>query len=162
MSKKDKADKKGKTKKKEVVPETAHDLGIVIVQAARSMRTRLSRNLAESGLYAGQDGVIQALSNEDGLTPGALAQKLGVKAPTMTRTISRLEAQGFVERRADDKDARLTKVHLTEVGMSSLAQIEEASQECSLQAVKGLSGKEVKTLMKLLETVDTNLQDRSG
>lgn len=162
MSKKDKADKKNKTKKKEVLPEAAHDLGIVIVQAARSMRTRLSRNLAQSGLYAGQDGVIQALSSEDGLTPGALAQKLGVKAPTMTRTISRLEAQGFVERRADDKDARLTKVHLTDAGVSSLAQIEEASQECSLQAVKGLSGKDVKALLRLLETVDANLQERSG
>ncbi|MCL6706528.1 MarR family transcriptional regulator [Pseudomonas sp. R2.Fl] len=161
MSKKDKADKKSKGKKKEAGQETTHDLGAAIVQAARSMRTRLSRNLAESGLYAGQDGVIQALSSEDGLTPGALAQRLGVKAPTMTRTISRLEAQGFVERRADDRDARLTKVHLTEAGAASLSQIDEASRECGEQAVKGLSGKEVKTLVRLLETVEANLQERS-
>ena len=41
-----------------------------------------------------------ALAETDGLTAGALAQKLGVKAPTMTRTIGRMEAQGFLERRA--------------------------------------------------------------
>ena len=49
------------------------------------MRTVLSRNLLESGLYAGQDGVILSLAESDGMTAGGLAQKLGVKAPTMPR-----------------------------------------------------------------------------
>ncbi|MBO3762035.1 MarR family transcriptional regulator [Ciceribacter sp. L1K23] len=161
MSKKDKGDKKGKAKKKAALDERIGDLGPVMIHAARAMRTRLSRNLAESGLYAGQDGVIQALAEEEGLTTGALAQRLGVKAPTMTRTIGRLEAQGFVERRADPKDARLTKVHLTPAGTDTLSKIERATQECSLQAVQGLSGKDVKLLVRLLQSVEDNLQQQS-
>ena len=115
MGKKSKAEKKAKggKKKHHDVAVDAQDLASVLVQAARSMRTVLSRNLLESGLYAGQDGVMLALAETDGLTAGVLAMKLGVKAPTMTRTIGRMEAQGFLERRADDEDARLTKVYLT-------------------------------------------------
>ncbi len=60
----------------------------------------------------GRDGVILVLAANDGLPAGTLAQKLGVKAPTMTRTIGRMEAQGFVERRPDAADAQLTKVYL--------------------------------------------------
>lgn len=158
MAKKDKGDKKNKAGKKK--EETAHetpDLGVAISHTARAMRTALSRHLADCGLYAGQDGVILALANEDGLTPGLLAQRLGVKAPTMTRTIGRMEAQGFVERRADAGDARLTKVHLTEAGRASLARINAATSDCAREATRGLSGKEVRSLVKLLATVDRNL-----
>ncbi len=67
------------------------------------MRTVLSRNLLESGLYAGQDGVILALAEEGwhdrrrGLPPA-----LGVKAPTMTRTIGRHGGAGLRRTPADD------------------------------------------------------------
>ncbi len=43
----------------------------------------------------------------------------------MTRTIGRMEAQGFLERRPDRDDARLTKVYLTELGRDRLQIIAE-------------------------------------
>ncbi|MBP1848977.1 MarR family winged helix-turn-helix transcriptional regulator [Rhizobium halophytocola] len=153
------ADKKVKARKKEASEDALRELAPAIVQAARSVRTELSRNLAECGLYAGQDGVIHALSGADGMTPGALAARLGVKAPTMTRTIHRLEAQGFVERRDDSADGRLTKVYLTAAGEATLTHIEAATEECNRLAVKGFSGKDVRTLVKLLKSMDANLLD---
>ncbi len=57
MSKKDKGDKKNKTGKKKDANEAAlRELGPAIIQTARSLRTAMSHSLAESGLYAGQDG----------------------------------------------------------------------------------------------------------
>lgn len=156
MSKK-KAEKKNKAGKKKGAYE-AVDIAPAIIQAARSMRTALSHMLSESGLYAGQDGVIMLLAEEDGMTPGHLADRLGVKAPTMTRTIGRMEAQGFLERRADDSDGRLAKVYLTDLGRQSVEQIERSAAGCGALAAKDLSDKEIKTLIKLLRTVDENLQ----
>ncbi|MQW87543.1 MarR family winged helix-turn-helix transcriptional regulator [Sinorhizobium saheli] len=161
MGKKNKAEKKGKNgkRKDEVVADVQdHDLASVLVQAARSMRTVLSRNLVESGLYAGQDGVMLALAEADGMTAGALAAKLGVKAPTMTRTIGRMEAQGFLERRPDKDDARLTKVYLTGPGRDRLQTIAEAGHHSEKLATRGLTDKQVRTLLKLLRVVDSNLQ----
>ena len=164
MAKKDKGDKKNKSsRKKDGRPDTtadgAPDLATAVTQAARALRIRLSQSLAGCGLYAGQDGVMLALSESDGLTPGALAQKLGVKPPTMTRTIGRMEAQGFVERRADAGDARLTKVWLSDTGRASLAMIATATAECDEMATRGMSGKDVRNLIKLLSTMDRNLHN---
>ena len=158
MAKKDKADKKNKSSKKKDNGERAHSVSTAVTQVARAMRTQLSRGLAESGLYAGQDTVVQLLFEQDGLTPGALAQKLGVKAPTMTRTIGRMEVQGFVERRPDETDQRLTKVYLTESGRNSTELIARAVAACDELALKGFSDKEVRTLVRLLRTLDANLQ----
>ena len=87
MGKKQKDGKKEKSgKKKSHAPADAAGIATTLAQAARSMRTVLSRNLLSGGLYAGQDGVILALAENGGMTAGALATRLGVKAPTMTIT----------------------------------------------------------------------------
>jgi DNA-binding MarR family transcriptional regulator len=158
MSKK-KGDKKAKSgKKKDAGSLSAAELAPAITQVARAMRTMLGRNLLETGLYAGQDGVVLALAEEDGLTPGQLAAKLGVKAPTITRTIGRMEAQGFVERRPDETDGRLTKVHLTEIGRQTVERIGQSIADCGSLAAGDLSDKEIRTLLKLLRAVEHNLQ----
>jgi len=158
MAKKNKDGKKSKAgKKKDQAEYTLADLSPALTQAARSMRTAITRNLGDSGLYAGQDGVILALAEEDGLPAGSLAQKLGVKAPTITRTIGRMEAQGFVERRADAEDARLTKVYLTEPGRNTVAQITASAAACDALATRGFSDKEIRTVVRLLKAIDGNL-----
>ncbi len=156
---KKKEGKKNKSAKKKNRDELTLDFAQAVTQAARSVRTALSRNLLDGGLYAGQDGVIMALAEADGMTPGALAHRLGVKAPTMTRTIGRMEAQGFVSRKPDAQDQRLTKVHLTEAGQGSVELISRATAACDEQALKGFSDKERRVLIRLLRAVDFNLQD---
>ncbi|MGV1755453.1 MULTISPECIES: MarR family winged helix-turn-helix transcriptional regulator [Rhizobium] len=159
MGKKNKVGKKSKSgKKKDHRDYTLADLSPALTQAARSMRTVITRNLTASGLYAGQDGVILALAASDGLPAGSLAQKLGVKAPTMTRTIGRMEAQGFVERRPDAEDARLTKVYLTETGRNSVSEIESSAASCDELATRGFSEKDIRSLVRLLKAIENNLQ----
>lgn len=159
MGKKNKVGKKSKSgKKKDHRDYTLADLSPALTQAARSMRTVITRSLTASGLYAGQDGVILALAASDGLPAGSLAQKLGVKAPTMTRTIGRMEAQGFVERRPDAEDARLTKVYLTETGRNSVSEIESSAASCDELATRGFSEKDIRSLVRLLKAIESNLQ----
>ncbi|MCM2292457.1 MarR family transcriptional regulator [Allorhizobium sp. BGMRC 0089] len=173
MAKKDKSDKKkksGKLKDATLKPVEARDadvkhsrdvasgeIGMAVIQAARSFRTVQTRHLADCGLYSGQESVILQLANEDGLTPGALAQKLGVKAPTMTRTIGRMEAQGFLERRGSQTDQRLTKVHLTQAGRATLEKISAANAAAEAAATRAMSAKQIRLLLALLEAMDDNL-----
>ena len=121
----------------------------------------LSRHLTDTGLYAGQDGVILALAEQDGLTTGQLAHALGVKPPTMTRTIGRMEAQGFLVRREDAGDGRLSKVFLTDAGRSAVDAISASIAACDRTATGGMTGKEVRQLIRLLKTVDANLSENS-
>ena len=127
--------------------------------AARLSRTALAARLLSHGFYAGQDQIMIALDREDGQTPGQLAVKLGVRPPTVTKTINRLQTQGYVEKRASETDARQANVFLTEEGRGAIRAIEKAVRKAEKQALKGLDKKEQKALVKLLGRIEANLSN---
>jgi DNA-binding MarR family transcriptional regulator len=98
-----------------------------------------------------------SLSHEDGQTPGQLASRLGVRPPTITKTINRLQAQGILDKRASDEDARQAHIFLTERGQDAIKSIQKSVRKTEKQALKGLDKKEQKTLAKLLARVEGNL-----
>lgn len=166
MAKKDKPPKKDKAAKKKreraadhPATEDAAGLTRALTGAARAIRTALTHHLADCGLHAGQDGVILLLAREKSLTPGEIARALGVKAPTMTRTIGRMEVQGFVTRNGDGNDGRMTRVSLTQTGVDSIGRIEGAIDTATGNAIAGMSGKEIRNLVRLLAMVESNLRD---
>jgi len=130
--------------------------------AARLSRTALAERLLDQGLYAGQDKIMLALNQENGLTPSQLAEKLGVRPPTITKTINRLAAQGFLEKRASDTDARRAHVYLTESGSEAIRAIERSVRKTEKQALKTLDKKEQKALVKLLARIEANLSRKGA
>jgi len=128
-----------------------------VSQVARAARTALGRNLLDVGLYAGQDVLMLALDRQDGQPPRAIAAALGVKAPTITKTISRLAAQGLVRREDSPSDGRMSLVFLTDQGREKIKAISRAQKETEKQAISGLKNKDVKQLIGLLSAIESNL-----
>jgi len=124
---------------------------------ARLSRTALASRLLAHGFYAGQDQIMMALNVENGQTPGQLASALGVRPPTITKTINRLQSQGSLEKRPSETDARQANVFLTERGAEAIKSIEKSVRKTEKQALRGLDKKEVKTLYRLLARVEANL-----
>lgn len=60
----------------------------------------------------------QALLNIDrGGTPSTqLGPRMGMEKTSLSRLLNNLETQGMIERRADDGDRRIVRVHLTAIG----------------------------------------------
>ncbi len=127
--------------------------------AARLARTALAARLLAHGFYAGQDQVMLALDAQDGQTPGQLAQRLGVRPPTITKTINRLQVQGYLDKRASEVDARQAHVFLTESGRMAIRAIEKALRKTEKQAFRGMDKKEQKLVAKLLSRVESNFAD---
>lgn len=125
--------------------------------AARLSRTALAARLLAHGFYAGQEQIMLALDREDGQTPGQLAGRLGVRPPTVTKTIGRLQMQGYVEKRSSALDARQANIFLTETGRSAIAAIEKAVRKADRLAFAGLDKGERKTLFDLLSRIEANL-----
>jgi DNA-binding MarR family transcriptional regulator len=61
--------------------------------------------------------VLQLLGDEDGQSVGCLAQRLGLDAPAVTTAVTRIEANGLVERFHNLDDRRVVKVYLTLEGV---------------------------------------------
>jgi DNA-binding MarR family transcriptional regulator len=139
----------GKTKKSAVMNR--------LQSAARLSRTALAAKLNGHGFYAGQDQIMLALSGEDGQTPGQLASRLGVRPPTITKTINRLQVQGVLEKKPSQDDARQAHVFLTEAGKETIRNIEKSVKKVDKQAFKGFDKKEQKTLAKMLARIESNL-----
>ncbi|MDN5926223.1 MAG: MarR family transcriptional regulator [Hyphomicrobiales bacterium] len=131
----------------------------LLQSAARLSRTALASRLNGRGLYPGQDQIVLALADEDGQTPGQLALRLGVKPPTVTKTINRLQSQGFLSKRASEQDGRQAHVFLTESGRDAIKAIEKSVRKTQKLALKDFDKKEQKTLTKLLQRVEANLSD---
>jgi DNA-binding MarR family transcriptional regulator len=127
--------------------------------AARLSRTALAAKLLAHGFYAGQDQIMLALDAEDGQTPGKLAERLGVRPPTITKTINRLQAQGFLEKRSSEEDARQANIFLTVTGRDAIKAIEKSVRKAEKQALKGLDKKDQKALAKLLGRIESNLSE---
>ena len=156
MTKKDKSRKKDKPEK-EQRPREPGDLQSEITRASRSMRTFLTNSLSHSGIYAGQDGVILSLADEDGLSAGMIADRLGVKPPTMTRTLARMEAQGFILRQPDALDGRQMRAVLTEEGRKHVHAIQLAVKATENLALSDLTDKEARQFLKVLRKMNRNL-----
>lgn len=158
MVKKDKAEKKDKADK----PKERYVAGSLqpeLTRAARSMRTFLTHTLSASGVYAGQDGVILALAGKDSLTAGAIAAELGVKPPTMTRTLSRMQAQGFIRKLPGETDGRQMRAALTPEGQKHVNAISYAIRATEAFAFAGLTEKEIRQFSRVLRKINRNFRE---
>ena len=88
---------------------------------------------------------------------GMLATTLGVQPPTITKTVTRLANQGFLERRSSTEDARQSYVHITDKGRLLIRQIDKAWKRLERHALAGIEDKDRRLLRKLLKRVDKNI-----
>lgn len=136
-------------------------VGWALVQAARLHRARMGDRLADLGLFAGQEGVLQALADGP-MTMGELAGLLRVRPPTASKTVSRLSALGLVERRSEPGDARLVRVGLTAAGVDKASAIEGLWDEVEDEMLAALDAKDRRRLRKLLRKAARSLAQAGG
>jgi DNA-binding MarR family transcriptional regulator len=128
-----------------------------LAQAAHAYRVRAGNRLARIDLHPGQDALLKALDEADGQSMGDLAGALGVQPPTVTKMISRLAAQDYVERRTGTGDARQALVFLTERGRRAIQLVDKVWKRTEKDALAGIDDKDRKRLRKLLRQVERNL-----
>lgn len=147
---------------KRIRPPAGKSVGWALVQAARLHRARVGDRLADLGLFAGQEQVVQALAAAGSMTMGDLAATLRVRPPTASKTISRLAALGIVERRAESGDGRVVRVRLSQAGLAKADAIEKIWDEIEAELLDDFEGKERRRLRKLLRKAARNLAEAAG
>lgn len=54
--------------------------------------------------------------NEDGLMVSQISDRLCVARPTVTQLVNSLQKKGFLEKKTDENDGRVVRIHLSEKG----------------------------------------------
>jgi MarR family transcriptional regulator for hemolysin len=137
------------------------DLLALFTQAAKLLREAADEAMSGHGVRVGQHIVLKALWDQDGLTPGEIARRIGAATPTIVNTATRMEEVGLVTRRPDPADARLVRLHLTPHGRAVRAPVREARAALEQHATATLTAAEREHLRSALAKIITQLQDES-
>jgi DNA-binding MarR family transcriptional regulator len=133
----------------------------LISRASDLKHRRVHELLDELGLYRGQTSLLRALWEQDGLSQSELTERLNRSPSTITKTVQRLEKAGFVRRRPDDSDERVSRVFLTHAGHHVQPAVQDAWNKLDRQLFAGFSPQELAMLADLLTRVCHNIERTS-
>jgi DNA-binding MarR family transcriptional regulator len=132
-------------------PETAPaGLFARLQTASRLARNELAVRLSAAGLYPGQEQVLFQLDEFGPLSLTEIAERQDVSAPTMTKTVNRMEAQGFLSRATARDDARSMIISMTPEGRVALAESRNAAKATEAAVFEALPEQDAALLGELL------------
>ena len=138
--------------------DTAYEY--LLTDVARLYKTEFNRRFQPLfGLTQAQSRTLIHLSRNEGLNQARLAELLEIQPITLARAIDRLEADGWVARRADPKDRRAFTLYLLPKAQPALEGIRDLALSLRVQTLDGLSMEERQAFVKALEIVRTNITD---
>jgi DNA-binding MarR family transcriptional regulator len=129
----------------------------LLVQTCKLLRIRTHALLEEIGLYGGQQFILMALWEKEGMTHSELAERLQVRPATITNALKRMERAGFVERRQDTEDQRVSRVYLMDAGRNIRDAVEGVWRELEEQTFAGFSSEDGALLNQFLLRIRNNL-----
>lgn len=118
--------------------------------------------MQELGIYPGQIPVLGLLAYKDGLSQREIAEHLRIKPPTVNVTVQRLEKAGFLFRKADEKDQRVSRIYLTEKGKQVKERGMKRVEENEKILFDGFSDAELCLLRRFLEQITANIDKIPG
>lgn len=124
-----------------------------IFQKYRLLNKQLNQSLKEHQLFASQWTVIFCVYQHGEMTLTDIWKYLNVEAPTITRTVSRLQELGWLEI-VSGKDRRAKNVRLSQKAFEQLPEIIVSITQFEHEAMKNLTDEEQAFLMKLLNKIN--------
>jgi Transcriptional regulators len=129
-----------------------------MILVARRYRAMLDERLRPLGYGSARMEALSTIARSpEPSAQIAIAKRIGIEGPTLTRMLDTLEADGLVVRRQDPGDRRTKLIELTPDGKAALDEIMTVAHAFRASVLEGLSDKELNQvnevtdkLMKLL------------
>ena len=129
-----------------------------IDKISSQMRRQYSEMLRELDLHVGQDNLLCKLWTADEITQMQLTELLNCEPSTVTNMVKTLEKKGFVYRKKDPVDGRVSRVYLTEKGLAVREPITQIWRKQQDKLLKGLTAENRVLLNEFLQQMEKNLR----
>jgi MarR family transcriptional regulator for hemolysin len=126
------------------------DIGRLYTKLFEERASHLEANLA-------QCKALIYISKNQGISQIRLAELSGIEPMSLVRMLDRMEADGWIERRAHPADRRARQLYLKEKAQPTLEQIWKIGDEVRAQTLAGFKADERNLLLDLLERAQANL-----
>ncbi|GGC98207.1 putative HTH-type transcriptional regulator YwoH [Thalassobacillus devorans] len=118
-------------------------------QRVRLITKEVNNVLSDHGLYHSQWSIIFCLDQFGPMTQTAIWKYLNVEAPTVTRTLSRMEKNGWIIRKQGE-DKRERVIEMTDAAKQKFTAVNEAVDQIEKEMAHPLSSEEIQHLKHLL------------
>lgn len=136
------------------VAEQAARLRLAITRTARRLRQSAGSDLGPSTAAA-----LAGIERLGPLTPSGLAEAEGVRRPTATRIIARLEEDGLAERTADPTDRRCSLISVTPEGRELLRRLRRRKTAYLARHIAALPAEDAATLERAAGILERMLEE---
>lgn len=97
--------------------------------------------------------ILQAVSKEEGVSPGEICQRFGLEFSRISRLLQSLEREGLLQRKRYPQDRRFLRLCLTEKGRQYLPEQTALVNKELHERLGGLCQEEVRELERMLKIV---------
>lgn len=133
-------------------------LGHLLMHVCRLRGKTADQFMDKSNLYRGQGMLLMFISEHAGWTHSEIAEKLNISPAATTKVIKRLEKEGYLERRSDEHDERISRVFLQEEGQAIIEEIRKSFKRLDQKTFKGFSNEELENFQDYLDRILQNLK----
>ena len=134
--------------------EILREIGMI----ARALDSIANIEFKEYDLTRGQYLYLIRICENPGIIQEKLAEMIKVDRTTASRAIKKLEANGFIEKRADAANRKIKRIFPTEKGKAISPNISRETEHSERVPLQGLSEEEATVLSGLLQTVRKNVE----
>lgn len=125
--------------------------GFLIRRAHQITVSLFMEEASALGATTTQYGVLTILRSRSGVDQIGLAKMVGLDRSTTALVVTKLEADGYVERRVDPADRRRRELVLTSAGHALLKELEGPAQRAQERALSVFTESEAAQFVKLLD-----------
>jgi MarR family transcriptional regulator for hemolysin len=125
----------------------------------RLTRLYADKQASRYGITRAQWAVLARVERTEGLKQSELAELMDMQPITLTRLIDKLCDHGWIERRGDESDRRVNRLHLRKAARPLLAKLAGLRSEITATALEGISSADAHRLLAQLETIKENVRN---
>jgi DNA-binding MarR family transcriptional regulator len=134
---------------------------IALISSIRDKANRLIQQQLKgrgiNDIVPAHGGIFVALFRNSEMTMGELARFIDRDKSTVTTLVEKLTGLGYIERRKDDRDNRVSLIRLTDKGKALEAGFLEISRNLLARTYEGFTGNEKMLLIEMLIRINNNL-----
>ena len=134
----------------------------LMMEISRMYMEKCFVKLKKLGVHPRQIPILAVLYKKDGCSQKELVKELGVKPPTVTVSIQRLEKSGLIIRRQDEMDQRVSRIYLSEEGRAIIKEGMQMAKEGEQQILAGFSESELCLMRRFCQQIKENIAAMPG
>jgi DNA-binding MarR family transcriptional regulator len=133
--------------------------GFLIRRAHQIAVSIFMEETGELGITNRQYGILVLLKRQPGLDQISVAKLLGLDRSTTGMVLTKLEADGLVQRYVGDEDRRRLNLKLTRAGETMLARLAEPARRAQARVLSAFAAHEQEQFLRLLDKFNRAFND---